>query len=215
MSQHDFSAVASALEAAAAERRTALDLIVAASDRVSKMADVQGRVEEAPSRVATFIGHGKRALWFAAALSVTLIASGIAVRIAHPAFSGEALPEKLATIMPPPRSLPDVRTAPNPEEEPDVVNYTIFRERTVNAVLLTAGHKYLEAGDQVWDNAWCYTNLPGPNGETVWVTLANRDAPDASIVYPQDPSGWAAVKMNAEIARVLGESCPWIEPYVA
>ena len=45
MSQHDFSAVVAALEAAAAERRTALDLLIAASGRASRMADAQAREE--------------------------------------------------------------------------------------------------------------------------------------------------------------------------
>ena len=217
MSQHDFSAVVAALEAAAAERRTALDLLIAASGRASRMADAQARVAEAPSRVAIFVGHGKRALWLGTALSVVLLAGGVAARIAHPAFLGPATLTGLSdAISSSPNSAPDLGRLPKPESAPEVeTNYTIFRERTVNGVPLVAGHEYVESDDQIWDHAWCYTDLPGRNGETIKLTLANRDAPDAPIIYPQDAPGWAAVKMDAEIARVLGEGCPWIEPYEA
>ena len=210
MSQHDFSAVVAALEAAAAERRTALDLLIAASDRASRMADAQARVAEAPSRVAIFVGHGKRALWLGTALSVVLLAGGVAARIAHPAFLGPAALTGLSdAISSSPNSAPDLGRLPKPESAPDMAtNYTIFRDRTVNGVPLVAGHLYFESGDQIWAQAWCYTELPGAVGETIKINLANREAPDAPITYPEDLPGWAAVKMDAEIARVLGEELP-------
>ena len=123
MSQHDFSAVVAALEAAAAERRTALDLLIAASGRASRMADAQARAAEAPSRVAIFVGHGKRALWLGTALSVVLLAGGVAARIAHPAFLGPATLTGLSdAISSSPNSAPDLGRLPKPESAPETAD---------------------------------------------------------------------------------------------
>ena len=189
MSQHDFSAVVAALEAAAAERRTALDLLIAASDRASRMADAQARVAEAPSRVAIFVGHGKRALWLGTALSVVLLAGGVAARIAHPAFLGPAALTGLSdAISSSPNSAPDLGRLPKPESAPDTAtSYTIFRDRTVNGVPLTAGHLYFESGDQIWAEAWCYTELPGRQSarpsRSIWQTAKRptRQSPTPRI----------------------------------
>ena len=218
MSQHDFSAVVAALEAAAAERRTALDLLIAASDRASRMADAQARVAEAPSRVAIFVGHGKRALWLGTALSVVLLAGGVAARIAHPAFLGPAALTGLSdAISSSPNSAPDLGRLPKPESAPEIGDELHDLPRSDSERRAVDGWASIL---RVWMTRFgtrrgATPTCPAPMARPSRSHLANRDAPDAPIIYPEDLPGWAAVKMDAEIARVLGESCPWIEPYEA
>jgi hypothetical protein len=182
---------------------------------------VQQAEAEALAKRARAVAHRRLATGIAVALAAIGIGLGLMFGLwKPPVFQSAAVApsnEVPKSSRQAPAEQPDVRppAAPQPVASDPVIDFEKFA--TVSAHLLgknwdiTAGHHYSNETDQVWQNAWCYTN-PSINGVKLSIELANRASPTARpTALIASPETLAKAGLDDRAALDLATKCPWLD----
>jgi hypothetical protein len=201
---HDATLVAQVIEGRQRLADAVHMRLAAADRRLDATQQAQGRGAVAAAYAAELLAQGRRAVLFAAAVGLVLLAGGLAFRLAQvrapaplpdspaPAVAGEA-----------------VRGAP--ADDIIVTNYVIFAERSRNVggtdFRVQAGHRFANERAATFESAWCYVYAVA-DGLIVNLNLGTL-APGGTPVPSPDPFTRTALGLNAAQEAELFAACPW------
>jgi hypothetical protein len=213
---HDTTLVDQAIGIRSRAEAAALERLQSADRRLDAAQAAEIRKGNVQAYITELAAQGRRALMYAGAAAIVMVAAGLAWRIADRPPEGITAAE--AAQVPAPEAAqpaPGLPGATLPADRADIIvsNYVIFTraDRTIRGVKYTvhAGHRYPDERAPSYDHAWCY--LEAASGGINHSLSLGDLAPGGEPVPASDPMTAAALGFDAAEVATLYEACPWLE----
>jgi hypothetical protein len=191
---HDATLVEQAIDGRRRIADAAHERLAAADRRLDAAQQAEARRIGAAANAAELRAQGRRAVMFAAAAALVMLAGGLALRLAQvratPVAAAPAAPVSAGII---------------------VTDYVIFTERRAAVAgaefRVQAGHRFADERAATFEAAWCYVQgIAG--GLPVRLDLGALAPGEAPVASP-DPFTRAALGLNAGQEAELFRACPW------
>lgn len=221
--QHDTRMLEEMVKSVSQRLRSPAQQISEASARRSKeveaVSGATAKAADAQARKTVLHAEGRKVFMIMAALSIVVLAIGIAGRIILSAMPEQMTVAKIvpapATLTPAPNWPPAFVPAPN-QAEPGVIttNFSLFREKTVKLAgreyEVVAGHKFASGTDTMFSHAWCYTNAV-VGGLDLRVSLGNLEPNKPALLAMPSAKMLKETGLSKRNIQTLFNDCPWLD----
>jgi hypothetical protein len=221
--QHDTRMLEEMVKSVSDKICTPTILVNKASDRRTREIEASTgattKAAEAQARKTVLLAEGRKAFAVLAALSLVVVALGLAGRMILSAIPEQIIETRLVPAPPGPTSAPIKAPAFVPAAIPAeagviTTNFTLFREKTVKLGAreydVVAGHEFASETDTMFSHAWCYTNAL-EEGLTLKIGLGTQEPNKSALMAMPTAAMLKKSGLSCKNIQMLYNNCPWLD----